>query len=71
MRTPLALAALLTLGACATGTVGDSPYQRDLATLQQGCRDRGGVLVSTGAMTGHPETEFACSITGPASRIDH
>ena len=70
MRTSLALIALLTLGACATGLVGESPYQRDLAALEKGCRDRGGVLVSTGATTGRPETEFACHITGPTSRID-
>jgi hypothetical protein len=70
MRTALALIGLLTLSACATGTVGESRYQRELTALEQGCRDRGGVLVSTGAMTGHPETEFACHISGPATRID-
>jgi len=70
MRIPLALAALLSLGACATGTVGESQYQRDLATLEKGCSDRGGVLFSTGAMTGRPETDFACHISGPASRIE-
>jgi hypothetical protein len=70
MRTPLALIALLTLGACATGTVGDSQYQRELTALEQSCRDRGGVLVSTGAISGHPGTEFACHINGPATRID-
>ena len=58
MRIPLALAALLTLGACATGSVHDSKYQRDLAALQASCQERGGVLFST------------CHITGPASRID-
>lgn len=70
MRTSLALIALLTLGACATGTVGDSRYQRELAALEQSCHDRGGVLSSTGANTGHPGTEFACIISGPATRID-
>jgi len=70
MRTSLALIALLTLGACATSTAGPSKYQRDLATLQADCHDRGGVLFSTGALTGQPQTEFACHISGPASRID-
>tara|TARA_R110000787_G_scaffold74065_3_gene164812 strand:+ start:976 stop:1191 length:216 start_codon:yes stop_codon:yes gene_type:complete len=70
MRIPLVLIALLTLSACATGTVGDSQYQRELHALEQSCRDRGGVLTSTGAHTGHPGTEFACIISGPATRID-
>ena len=70
MRTSLALIALLTLSACATGTVGDSWYQRELTALQDSCHARDGVLTSTGAHTGHPGTEFACIINAPATRID-
>lgn len=71
MRTSLALIALLTLGGCATGMVGDSPYQRDLAALEKSCSDRNGTLVPTGATTGHPETEFACRIIGGGGRTGH
>lgn len=70
MRTSLAVIALLTLGACATGMVGDTHYQRELAALENSCHERGGVLSSTGAHTGQPGTEFACLISGPATRID-
>lgn len=69
MRPSIALIALLALSGCATGVVGDSPYQRDLTALEKGCSDRGGILTPTGANTGYPATEFACRISGPASRI--
>ena len=70
MRTALALIAVLTLGACASGAVNDSQYRRELNALEQSCREHGGVLTSTGANTGHPGTEFACIINAPATRID-
>jgi len=69
MRTALALIALLTLGACATGTVGDSLYQRELAALEKSCHDRGGVLSSTGANTGirAPSSPASSAARPPAS----
>jgi hypothetical protein len=61
--------AALTLSACAT----DRPLQTHaerLAELEQECRARGGVLVPSGApLTGRPEVDYHCRITGGATRL--
>jgi hypothetical protein len=62
------IALLPVLAACATPGV-KSQYQQDLDRLEAGCRDRQGILISTGDQTGRPETDYACKITGGASRI--
>ncbi|ASE39223.1 hypothetical protein [Brevundimonas vesicularis] len=52
------------------GTIGGvSRYQRDLDALEKTCTQRQGILTPTGLQTGRPETEYACTITGGASRI--
>lgn len=65
----VAAVAALTLSACAT----DRPLQTNaerLAELEQECRARGGVLVPSGApLTGRPEVDNLCRITGGASRL--
>lgn len=54
----------LTTSACAS-TGGQNTYRQDMAKLEQDCTSRGGILQPTGAMTGRPETEYACRITTP------
>lgn len=72
MRAPLAVliafVAPLGLTACAT----DHPlptYQQEMDTLQAECTARGGILTPTGRETGRPQTDYACKISGGASRI--
>jgi len=74
MRNVVSSAALglaLALSACAAGPGRDLPgYAEDLDRLAADCRDRGGILSPIpGATTGRPQTDFACRITGGASRI--
>ena len=56
------------LAACGT-TGGVSSYQRDMDALEKTCTQRQGILTPTGLQTGKPETEYACTITGGATRI--
>ncbi|NBB64675.1 hypothetical protein GVN18_36070 [Pseudomonas sp. ODNR1LW] len=46
-----------------------STYQEDLKRLEAACTERQGILTPTGLQSGRPETEYACRITGGASRI--
>ena len=69
MRTALVLTALLTLGACATGPAGPHSYQAELDRLEATCQARGGILTPTGDQSGRPQTDYACKITGGASRL--
>ncbi|MDQ1154703.1 hypothetical protein [Brevundimonas sp. SORGH_AS_0993] len=64
----LAAVALPLLSACAS-TGGVSSYQKDLDRLEASCKAREGILTPTGMQTGHPETEYACTIVGGATRI--
>ena len=72
MRTPLFLAAVLVaplaLAACASGRPLPT-YQQDMDRLDAECRARDGILTPTGAQTGRPQTDYACRITGGATRI--
>ncbi len=71
MRAVLVLAAFvapLALGACATGRT-SSTYQQDLDKLEAECTTRGGILSPSGAMTGRPQTDYVCKITGGATRL--
>ncbi len=62
------LIALPLLAACGS-TGGVNSYQADMDRLEAGCTQRQGILTPTGAQTGRPETDYACRITGGASRI--
>lgn len=71
MRAALILAALaapLSLGACATGKTYPS-YQEEFDKLSAECTGRGGILTPSGAQTGRPQTDNICKITGGASRL--
>lgn len=63
-----ALGGALALMGCA-GT-GVNQYQADLDKLDADCRAREGILVPTGQMTGRPQVDNVCRITGgPSDRI--
>ncbi|OGN43369.1 MAG: hypothetical protein A2623_13295 [Caulobacterales bacterium RIFCSPHIGHO2_01_FULL_70_19] len=69
MRALVLSAAAVTLSACAGGPPLETTAER-LSALEQSCRERGGVLVSSGAPpTGRPEVDNVCRITGGASRL--
>lgn len=70
MRAALVLAALaapFALGACASGRAIPS-YEQELDRLTAECTARGGILTPSGALTGRPQTDNVCKITG-GSRI--
>jgi len=72
MRPPLVLAlvlaAPLALSACASGRTLPT-YGQELKQLEADCNARGGILTPTGSQTSRPQTDYACKITGGASRI--
>lgn len=69
---PLIVAApavlLFALSACAP-TMGGNRYDSELRRLSDQCEARGGILTPTGQQTGRPQTDYACQITGGASRL--
>jgi len=58
----------LTLSACAS-TGGPSHEQADMQRMSADCQARGGILSPTGQLTGRPQIDYACKISGGASRI--
>ncbi|WP_374516272.1 hypothetical protein [Brevundimonas sp.] len=69
MRALTPAAAALVLSACAGGPPLESTAER-LSELERNCRERGGVLVPSGApITGRPEVDNVCRITGGATRL--
>ena len=65
---PLSVAAALS--ACST-TPGSDTYSTELQALAEECRERGGILQSSGAVpTGEARADNACRINGGASRLD-
>ena len=74
MRHPALIVALAapcltaSLSACAGGPTQDS-YTSRTDRLAEDCRARGGILIPTGGQTGRPETDYACKITGGATRL--
>ena len=61
---PAALA--LTLSACAP-SMGPNHYQTELERLTADCEARGGVLSPTGQLSGRPQLDNVCKITGQPS----
>ena len=52
------------------GTMGaTNTYQQELNALEAACTHDQGILTPTGVQTGRPQTEYACKITGAATRI--
>jgi hypothetical protein len=75
MRTPLAIAAVLALGACAgtetptTAAMSDGSYAQERADLERQCDSRTGILVPSGSLTGNPRTDYVCKIHGGPSDL--
>ena len=62
--------ALLGMSACASTAGGENSYGARMDRLTAECTARQGILSSTGATTGRPETDYACRISGGATRIE-
>ncbi|WP_269220389.1 hypothetical protein [Brevundimonas vesicularis] len=63
-----AAAILPLLSGC--GTMGaTNTYQQELSALEAACTRDQGILTPTGVQTARPQTEYACKITGGATRI--
>lgn len=60
--------ALPLLAACGTAG-GVNTYQQDMNALEAACTRDQGILTPTGAQTGRPQTDYACKLTGGATRI--
>ncbi len=65
----IGLAAATALSACATTHPTEGSYAERTEKLAAECQARGGILASTGAQTGQPQTENFCKITAGASRL--
>jgi hypothetical protein len=61
-----AAALLLSTAACATAP-SESGYGADMQRLTAECRERGGILINSGANTGRAEVDNACQIRGGSS----
>ena len=71
MRMILAAAGVLALAGlagCATSATHDT-YSDELRQLTEDCTARGGILSPTGQLTGRPQTDNVCRISGGASRL--
>ena len=69
MRSLILVAVALPLLAACASAGGVSSYQKDLDRLEASCKAREGILTPTGLQTGRPETEYACTVIGGATRI--
>jgi hypothetical protein len=71
LSSSLLLAAVVTVGACASGPRAPRPsYQAELEQLAADCRARGGILAPIpGAYTGRPQTENVCEIRNGGGRL--
>ena len=61
------------VAACAStnpaASVDAMSYSAQFDRLETACRERGGMLSATGAMSGRPQMDYACRISGPVSRF--
>jgi hypothetical protein len=57
------------LSACASAAGGTNSYSADLDRLEADCTAREGILTPTGSQSGQPARDYACKITGGASRL--
>ena len=74
VRTVAPIIVIAALSACASSGRGhghgaSNSYGGDMAKLQAECDARGGILTPTNRLTGRPETDYACTVHGGASRI--
>ncbi len=63
------LVSTLAISACATAGGRTSSYSTDLDQLEADCTAREGILTPTGSQSGQPARDYACKITGGASRL--
>jgi len=70
MLTVVAVCAGAALSACAATGQGQPTYGERLDRLSADCAARGGILASSGANQGRPETDNLCRIAGGATRIE-
>ena len=59
----------LALSACAGAAGGSNSYSAEMDRLEADCKAREGILTPTGSQSGQPARDYACRITGGASRI--
>lgn len=59
----------LAISACASAGGGSNSYLTEMDRLEADCKAREGILTPTGSQSGQPARDYACRITGGASRI--
>ncbi|CAN5230157.1 hypothetical protein BH09PSE1_BH09PSE1_28780 [soil metagenome] len=71
MMRSLILSSLAVVGLAACASTGQPQETYGAATdrLAADCQARGGILTPTGGVTGRPETDNVCRISGGGSRI--
>lgn len=70
LKAAAALLLAASLVGCASGPSSPNSYSAELDRLDADCRAREGILTPTGSQTAHPQRDYACKITGGASRLD-
>ncbi|MFK4058198.1 hypothetical protein [Brevundimonas sp. NPDC046655] len=65
---PVVFVAPLILGACASNKTFPT-YQQEYDRLSAECTKGGGILTTSGAQTGRPQTDYVCKIIGSPTRI--
>ena len=66
-----ALLAGILLPGCATSAAnGSASYRAEVERLEAECTARDGILTPTGSQTTYPRRDYACKITGGASRLN-
>lgn len=65
-----ASALVLTAASGCAPTTGSNTYATETQRLSADCTARGGILTATGQVTGRPQLDNVCRITGGASRLN-
>ena len=70
MKTAAALLLGASLVGCAGASGSPSRYSAEFDRLEADCTAREGILSPTGSQSGQPARDYACKITGGASRLN-
>ncbi len=70
MNIAAVLLTAVSLVGCASSGAGSNSYSAQFDQLEAYCKARDGILTPTGSQSGHPQRDYACKITGGASRLD-
>jgi hypothetical protein len=70
MKTAAAVLMGASLVGCASGSANPSRYSTEFDRLEADCKAREGILAPTGSQSGQPARDYACKITGGASRLN-